>query len=112
MSIPARTQEIGRHTADWGEETRALSCSCGDATGYVAHVAALLGVDEADAREALLELHSNVETNAGMCGACEACAGSSAAVHCPVCGDADEPCLTYFVAAGRGPTPPPQTLKD
>ena len=92
------------HTAAWDGDTRTLSCSCGDAAGYLAHIATMLGVDDAAAREALLEVHNNVETNAGMCGGCETCADSSAAVHCPVCGDADEPCLTYFVAAGHGPT--------
>jgi hypothetical protein len=95
---------LAAHTADWDGETRTLFCSCGDDTGYLAHIAALLGTDEAGAREALLAAHNNIETNTGTCGGCETCGGDSAAVHCPVCGDADYPCLTYFVAAGRGPT--------
>lgn len=95
---------LDSHTADWDGASSTLSCSCGDTTGYVTHIAALLGTDEAGAREALLSAHNNIEINAGMCGGCETCGGASAAVHCPVCGDADDPCLTYFVAAGRGPT--------
>jgi len=94
---------LAGHTADWRQESRDLSCSCGDATGYLAHIATLLGTDEAGAREALLAAHNNVEINAGMCGGCDTCGGASTAVCCPVCGDGDDPCLTYFVAAGRGP---------
>lgn len=94
------------HTADWDGVTRILSCSCGDASEYLAHIASLLGVDETGAREALLTVHNNIETGAGMCGGCDTCGAESAAVHCPVCGGADFPCLTYFVAAGRGPTDP------
>lgn len=101
--MPSALVELDRHTADWDGET--LFCSCGDAGGYTAHIAALLGTDEAGAREALLAAHNNVEANAGMCGGCETCRGDSAAVHCPICGDADDPCLTWFVAAGRGPQP-------
>lgn len=106
-----RGRELGRwrealegHTAVWDEGTRTLSCSCGDAGGYLTHIAALIGADESAAREALLYVHINVETHAGMCGGCETCGGASSAVHCSVCGDADDPCLTHFVAAGRGPT--------
>lgn len=100
--VPARL--LDGHTADWHGESRPLSCSCGDATGYVAHIAALLGTDDVGARGALLAAHNNVGVNAGLCGGCDTCGSATAAIHCPVCGDADHPCLTYFVAAGRGPT--------
>lgn len=70
----------------------------------MAHIAALLGTDEHGARGALLDTHDNTEVNPGACGGCETCGGSSASVHCPVCGHANDPCLTYYVAAGRGPT--------
>ena len=100
----SRDELLASHTADWDAETRILACSCGDAAGYVAHIATLLGTDEPSAREALLVVHDNVAVNAGMCGGCETCGDSSTAVHCPVCGDAYDPCLTYFVATGRGPT--------
>jgi hypothetical protein len=106
-----RGRQLGRwrealegHPADWNKDTRTLSCSCGDAGGYLRHIAHLLGTDEAGSREALLSVHHNIEIKAGMCGGCETCAGSSAAVNCLVCGEADDPCLTYFVATGRGPT--------
>jgi hypothetical protein len=94
---------LDRHTADWNEDTRTVYCSCGDPADYVDHIAALLGTDEDGARAALLTTHDNVGVNTGMCGGCETCGDSSAAVHCPVCGDADFPCLTWFVAAGHGP---------
>ncbi|HEX9226480.1 MAG TPA: hypothetical protein VF885_07450 [Arthrobacter sp.] len=99
-----RHELLDGHTADWDADTQTLSCSCGEGSGFVAHIAVLLGTDEAGAKEALLAVHVNVAVNAGMCGGCETCGDSSAAVHCPVCGDAHDPCLTYFVAAGRGPT--------
>lgn len=103
--MPELTVELlERHTAVWRQESRTLACSCGDVTGYVSHIGALLGTDEACARGALLAAHDNVEVSAGMCGGCDACGSASAAVHCPICGDASDPCLTYFVAAGRGPT--------
>lgn len=93
--------ELDRHTAEWDGQT--LACSCGDASGYLGHIAALLGIDEDGARAALLGEHCISGVNAGMCGGCETCGDSTAAVHCPVCGDAEDPCLTWFVAAGRGP---------
>lgn len=96
--------DLQGHKAHWAMDSRILSCSCGNTTGYIAHIAALLGTDEGTACKVLLDFHENFETNAGMCGGCETCSGSSAAVRCLICGHADDPCLTYYVAAGRGPT--------
>lgn len=104
MSSPDEATRLYGHTADWDGESGVLACSCRDSTGYVDHIAALLGADEHGARQALLAAHDNTEVNAGTCGGCETCGDTSAAVHCPICGDGYDPCLTYHVAAGRGPT--------
>lgn len=100
---------LAGHTADWHEESQALSCSCGDRARYVVHIAALLGTDEAGARQALLTAHDNVEVNAGICGGCDTCGSQSAGVHCPICGDADHPCLVYYEVGAGSSTDPNDT---
>lgn len=99
-----RREDLRAHTAHWDMDAHVLSCSCGDTGGFLSHIAALLSTDEGGARKILLDFHENFEVNAGMCGGCETCGGSSASVRCLICGHADDPCLTYHVAAGHGPT--------
>lgn len=97
---------LAGHTADWDGEALIVACSCHTRhpDGYFAHIAALLGTDEAGARQGLLEAHANVEVNTGMCGGCDTCGAESTSVACPICGSDYEPCLTYYEASGRGPS--------
>lgn len=87
------------------------SCSCGAVLpdGLAVHLAALLGLDEAAAREALLEAHNNVEINAGMCGGCDTCGSEAAMAVCRICGEGYSPCPTYYEAS-RHPTEGPAPL--
>ena len=105
-SDPAAQTLLAEHAAKWNDVDLVVVCACGarHLGGYFAHVASLLGTDESGAREVLLEAHTNVEVNAGMCGGCDTCGADSAAVSCPICGDGYDPCLTYYEAAGQGPS--------
>lgn len=99
-----RREDLRTHTAHWDMDGHVLSCSCGDNGGFLSHIAALLSTDEHGARQALLVAHEITEVNQGMCGGCETCGSCSQGASCRICGDDEQPCLTYYVAAGNGPT--------
>jgi hypothetical protein len=98
MSPSTAKAALEDHAADWHEDTRTVVCSCGDATGYLAHITALLRTDELGARLALLEAHEFTEINAGMCGGCDTCGSDSASAVCAICGEGYSPCGAYFEA--------------